>query len=51
MSLVAGKDETPISPIGQKEQDFHPINSSELQDGDSHPDTIIMVPLTAVAVD
>lgn len=48
--VVAGRDVTPISPIGQKDQDFHPIKAPQQQDGDSHPDTIIMVPLTAVEV-
>ncbi len=51
MSLVARRDVTPISSIGQKEQDVYPIKAPQQQDSDSHPDTIIMVSLTVAEVD
>lgn len=51
VSLVARRDVTPISSIGQKDQDVHPIKVPQQQDSDSHPDTITMAPLTAVGVD
>lgn len=51
VSLVARRNVTPISSIGQKDQDVHPIKVPQQQDSDSHPDTITMAPLTAVAVD
>lgn len=50
-SLVAGRDATPISSIGRKDQDIRPIKGLQQQDSDSHPDTIIVAPLTAAEVD
>ena len=51
LSLVARRDATPISSIGRKHQDVHPIKAPQQSDSDSHPDTITMVPLTVVEVE